>query len=123
MKNRVKESGGNPYISGRSSIIELVAIQAARERRNQYFRGTSSVLATYKGRVDNIYINFFDSVTRPRPLILDAVIPFNNYAKPIKPIHKVYFHLRAEKTLITLGQAEDGRDYEVKFSELLNLFV
>ncbi|CAG7720989.1 unnamed protein product, partial [Allacma fusca] len=80
----------------RSSIIELVAIQAALEGGTNILEAFRRFLQLIKD-VDNIYINFFDSVTRPRPLILDAVNPFNNYAKPIKPIHKAYFHQSLKK--------------------------
>jgi hypothetical protein len=109
--DQIRVRGNGAYISGRSAIIELVAIKTARDAGGsilEAFRGFLNAMAS----IDRMDVDFSNgSIRHSFPRIIDGVNPYYNFGTELKPQHIADFKTRAAETLDAIKRIEVSGDY------------
>ncbi|CAG7727664.1 unnamed protein product [Allacma fusca] len=125
LKVELQESGNKFHFSGRSSVIELIAIHAAnlQEKKANLLEAFRRFLNLIEN-IDDIQINFCNSTIYPKDLkpgIFDSINPYNNYADKIDPVSKQLLKERARSTLYSLtsvAKITNESDYATGFASV-----
>ena len=120
----------NGYISGRSSIFELLGIDAGREeeRLNHYNPSTRDAFRRFLERVtmiDSQRITYYEyyrqsdvpsSVMQQTPLLLDPSSPCNNFMTRFPPEARAVLKARAAESLRRLRNVHSYSDFKMLFA-------
>ena len=118
------------YISGRSSIFELLGIDAGREeeRLNHYNPSTRDAFRRFLERVtmiDSQRIAYYEyyrqsdvppSVMQQTPLLLDPSSPYNNFMTRFDAQARAPFKAYAAESLRRLRTVRNGSDLKMLFA-------
>ncbi|CAG7716622.1 unnamed protein product [Allacma fusca] len=107
LKDDLEQRDGEWKISGRSSIIELIAIQTANESGGNILEALRKFLERMMN-LNKIKINFSeqDYHRNSAMMIIDAVNPYHNYADGLTTTHVNDYAARASKSLRALANVE-----------------
>ena len=118
------------YISGRSSIFELLGIDAGKEEErlhpvNHSIREAFRRFLQTVSTVDTQRIAYFDTYSRSdvptavwqqTPLLLDPSNPYNNFMKRFPPEARAVFKARAAESLRRLKNVHSAGDFQMLFA-------